>query len=108
LGTFLITSKASDARRQGATTEAYGPIRRKEERTPALLGREGNAADHVLMVDKGGTTGWCSLGVQGIRARVERHVNQKKARKWNLPIAINVSSRAWEDFVDFDSFLTIQ
>jgi len=27
--------QASDARRQGATTEAYGPIRRKEERTQA-------------------------------------------------------------------------
>ena len=26
---FLITSKASDARRRGATTEAYEPIRRK-------------------------------------------------------------------------------
>jgi hypothetical protein len=35
---FLITSKASDARRQGATTEAYGPIRRKEQRMPARLG----------------------------------------------------------------------
>jgi hypothetical protein len=39
--------QASDARRQGATTEAYRPIRRKEVRTPALLGREGNAADDV-------------------------------------------------------------
>jgi len=28
---FLITSKASDARRRGATIEAYGAIRRKEE-----------------------------------------------------------------------------
>jgi len=27
--------QASDVRRQGATTEAYGPIRRKEERTQA-------------------------------------------------------------------------
>jgi len=35
LGTFLITSKASDARRQGTTTEAYGAIRRKEERSQA-------------------------------------------------------------------------
>jgi len=32
---FLITSKASDARRRGATTEAYDAIRRKEERTKA-------------------------------------------------------------------------
>jgi len=32
---FLITSKASDARRRGATTEAYGAIRRKEERAKA-------------------------------------------------------------------------
>jgi len=30
-GQFLITSRASDARRRGATTEAYGTIRRKEE-----------------------------------------------------------------------------
>ena len=45
LGRFLITSKASDARRQGATTEVYEPIRRKEERALARLWREGNAAD---------------------------------------------------------------
>lgn len=32
---FLITSEASDARRRGATTEAYGAIRRKEERAKA-------------------------------------------------------------------------
>jgi hypothetical protein len=34
-GTFLITSKVLDARRRGATTEAYGAIRRKEERPKA-------------------------------------------------------------------------
>jgi hypothetical protein len=34
-GTFLITSKVLDARRRGATTEAYGGIRRKEERSKA-------------------------------------------------------------------------
>jgi hypothetical protein len=28
---FLITGKTSDARRRGATTEAYEAIRRKEE-----------------------------------------------------------------------------
>jgi len=32
---LLITRKVLDARRQGATTEAYGPIRRKEERSKA-------------------------------------------------------------------------
>jgi hypothetical protein len=32
---FLITSKVLDVRRQGATTEAYGVIRRKEERSKA-------------------------------------------------------------------------
>jgi hypothetical protein len=32
---FLITSKVLDARRQGATTEAYGAIRCKEERSKA-------------------------------------------------------------------------
>jgi hypothetical protein len=31
----LITSKVLDARRRGATTEAYEAIRRKEERTKA-------------------------------------------------------------------------
>jgi hypothetical protein len=51
-GDILIPSKASDARRQGAATEAYVGIRRKEERTSALLGREGNAADEALMVDQ--------------------------------------------------------
>ena len=34
-GVLLITSKALDARRQGVTTEAYGAIRRKEERSKA-------------------------------------------------------------------------
>jgi hypothetical protein len=34
-GLFLITSKALDARRRGATTEAYGAISRKEERSKA-------------------------------------------------------------------------
>jgi hypothetical protein len=32
---ILITSKASDARRRGATTEAHAAIRRKEERAKA-------------------------------------------------------------------------
>jgi len=50
---FLITGKASDARRRGATTEAYGAIRRKEERVLARLRREGNAADDALMVNQG-------------------------------------------------------
>ena len=50
---LLITSKALDARRRGATTEAYGAIRRKEERSLARLWREGNAADDALMVDQG-------------------------------------------------------
>jgi hypothetical protein len=53
LGRFLITSKASDARRRGATTEAYEAIRRKEERALARLRREGNAADDALLVDQG-------------------------------------------------------
>jgi len=34
-GVFLITSKVLDSRRRGATTEAYGVIRRKEERSKA-------------------------------------------------------------------------
>jgi hypothetical protein len=34
-GIFLITRKVLDARRRGATTEAYGAIRRKEERSKA-------------------------------------------------------------------------
>jgi hypothetical protein len=34
-GYFLIIRKAPDARRRGATTEAYGAIRRKEERAKA-------------------------------------------------------------------------
>jgi hypothetical protein len=32
---LLITSKVLDARRRGVTTEAYGAIRRKEERSKA-------------------------------------------------------------------------
>jgi len=32
---FLVTSKVLDARRRGATTEAYGAIRRKEEQSKA-------------------------------------------------------------------------
>jgi len=32
---LLITSKVLDARRRGATTEAHGAIRRKEERSKA-------------------------------------------------------------------------
>jgi hypothetical protein len=48
---YLITSKVLDVRRRGATTEAYGVIRRKpvvslkverEERSLARLWREGN------------------------------------------------------------------
>jgi hypothetical protein len=42
---FLITSKASDARRRGETTEAYAAMRGKEERAPAHPGQEGNTAD---------------------------------------------------------------
>jgi hypothetical protein len=41
---FLITSKVLDVKRRGATTEAYGIIRRKEERskaTPLLRSRLG-------------------------------------------------------------------
>jgi hypothetical protein len=34
-GAFLITSKVLDARRRGWTTEPYGTIRRKEERSKA-------------------------------------------------------------------------
>jgi hypothetical protein len=34
-GILLITRKVLDARRRGATTEAYGAIRRKEERSKA-------------------------------------------------------------------------
>jgi len=51
-GQSLIASKASDARRRGATTEAYGAIRRKEERALARLRREGNAPDDALMADQ--------------------------------------------------------
>jgi len=36
-GIFLIPSTVLDARRRGATTEAYGAIRRKEERSKATL-----------------------------------------------------------------------
>jgi hypothetical protein len=43
-GVFLITSKRLDARRRGATTEAYGAIRRKGGAI------EGNAADDALLV----------------------------------------------------------
>ena len=53
-GVFLITSKVLDARRRGATTEAYGAIGRKP--APAKAGEgviEGNAADDALMVDQG-------------------------------------------------------
>jgi hypothetical protein len=32
---FMITNKVLDARQRGATTEAYGVIRRKEERSKA-------------------------------------------------------------------------
>jgi len=45
---FLITSKALDARRRGATTEAYGT----RNNTPQGGGIEGNAADDALMVDQ--------------------------------------------------------
>jgi hypothetical protein len=51
---FLNTSKVLDARRRGATTEAYGAIRRKP--APAKAGGgaiEGNAADDALMVYQG-------------------------------------------------------
>jgi hypothetical protein len=34
-GVYLITIKVLDARRRGATTEAYGAIRRKEARSKA-------------------------------------------------------------------------
>jgi hypothetical protein len=56
VATFLITSKASDARRRGATTEAYALVRRKP--APAKAGggaSEGNAADDALLVIKGFT-----------------------------------------------------
>jgi len=59
---FLITGKGLDVRRRGATTEAYGAIRRKP--APAKAGGgaiEGNAApkipswrgDDALMADQG-------------------------------------------------------
>jgi hypothetical protein len=51
---FLITSKVLDVRRRGATTEAYGVIRRKP--APAKAGGgaiEDNAVDDALMVDQG-------------------------------------------------------
>jgi hypothetical protein len=35
--TALVTIKVLDARRRGATTEAYGVIRRKEERSKATM-----------------------------------------------------------------------
>ena len=50
-GVSLIISKVLDARRRGATTEAYRAIRRKP--APAKAGGgaiEGNAADDALMV----------------------------------------------------------
>jgi len=47
-GIFLITSKVLDARRRGATTEAYGG-----SNTPHGGAIEGNAADDALMVDQG-------------------------------------------------------
>jgi len=56
-GKFLITSKASDARRRGATTEAY--------LTYAVGGAsEGNAAVDALMVVQGGI---CGLDIKGGR-----------------------------------------
>jgi len=57
LEVFLITSKASDARRREATSEAYEAIRRKEERALARLWWEGNAADDALMVNQGPSFG---------------------------------------------------
>jgi hypothetical protein len=62
---FLITSKVSDVRRRGATTEAYGP--NGEEGSLARLWREGNppeadnrsrtcpcqSRDDASMVDQG-------------------------------------------------------
>jgi len=51
---FLITSKVLGARRRGATTEAYGAIRRKPALAQAGGGAiEGNAANDALMVDQG-------------------------------------------------------
>jgi hypothetical protein len=54
LAKFLITSKTSDGRRQGATTEAYTIIRRKEERAKAtpleLCEIPPGRGDDVLMV----------------------------------------------------------
>jgi len=35
LGIFLVTGRVSDARRRGATIEAYIQVRRKEERPMA-------------------------------------------------------------------------
>jgi hypothetical protein len=51
---YLIISKGLDVRRRGATTEAYGVIRRKP--APAKAGGgaiEGNATNDALMVDQG-------------------------------------------------------
>ena len=46
--------KVLDARSRGATTEAYGAIRRKPAPVKAGGGAiEGNAADDALMVDQG-------------------------------------------------------
>ncbi len=54
---FLITSKVLDARRRGATTEAYETIRRKEERSKAtpleLCEIPSRRGDDALMVDQG-------------------------------------------------------
>jgi len=53
-GEILITCKVLDARRRGATTEAYETIRRKP--APAKAGGgaiEGNAADDALQVIRG-------------------------------------------------------
>ncbi|MBW2171012.1 MAG: hypothetical protein JRF69_03360 [Deltaproteobacteria bacterium] len=47
-GVFLITSKVLDARRRGATTEAW-----RMSNTPQGGAIEGNAADDALMVDQG-------------------------------------------------------
>jgi hypothetical protein len=51
---FLIASKVLDARRQGATSEAYRSIRRKPAPAEAGGGAiEGNAADGAFVADQG-------------------------------------------------------
>jgi hypothetical protein len=64
LVTFLITSKASDARRQGATSEAYGAIRRKEERSQAtpleLCEIPFLRGDDVLLLNQGQAVSRCT------------------------------------------------